>query len=267
MKRGLFLVGFVAVSNAIGGHARGLATEPVRIRVMTYNIHHGEGTDHEFDLQRLAQIITAADPDLVALQEVDRSTARSGGVDQLSELGKLTGMHTAFGKAMAFQGGAYGVGVLSRFAIRDVRNDPLPDPPDFEPRTALTVAVQVKADGPVIHFTSTHFDSGRDLGNRTIQAEYVNRLSAREYPSILAGDMNARTDSEPLQILGLQWANASPPDPRPADPAARWFGRVDYVLLRPANYWRVMESTVIDAPVASDHLPVVADLASVTNVN
>ena len=74
--------------------------EPQVVRVMTYNIHHGEGSDGRFDLQRLAQIIRDADPDLVALQEVDRNTARSGGVDQIAELSRLTGMHSAFGKAL-----------------------------------------------------------------------------------------------------------------------------------------------------------------------
>src|SRR5258707_15896745 len=94
-----------------------LLAAPVVVRVLTYNIHHGEGTDGEFDLPRLANVIKSVEPDLVALQEVDEATERASGVDELAELGRLTGMHTAFGKAMDFQGGAYGVGVLSRWSI------------------------------------------------------------------------------------------------------------------------------------------------------
>ena len=97
-------------------------TVPTILRVLTYNIHHGEGMDGRFDLPRLAGIMTSADPDLIALQEVDQGTERAGGVDQVAELGRLTGMRPVFGKAMDFQGGAYGVGVLSRKPIRRVEN-------------------------------------------------------------------------------------------------------------------------------------------------
>ena len=90
----------------------GVDAAPPIVRALTYNIHHGEGTDGRLDLSRLAAIISSAAPDLVALQEVDLGTARAGGVDQLAELGRLTGMHPVFGKAMDYQGGAYGVGVL-----------------------------------------------------------------------------------------------------------------------------------------------------------
>lgn len=62
------------------------------LRVLTYNIHHGEGTDGVLDLERIAGVIKGASPDLVALQEVDVGAERTGGVDQAGELGRLTGM-------------------------------------------------------------------------------------------------------------------------------------------------------------------------------
>lgn len=57
---------------------------PATLRVLTYNIHHGEGTDGRFDLSRTAGLIATAEPDLVALQEVDQGTDRAGGVDQVA---------------------------------------------------------------------------------------------------------------------------------------------------------------------------------------
>ena len=89
-----------------------LAASPT-LRVLTYNIHHGEGTDGRIDLPRLAEVMATAQPDLVALQEVDEATDRVSGVNELDELAKLTHMHPAFGKAMNFSGGQYGVAVLS----------------------------------------------------------------------------------------------------------------------------------------------------------
>lgn len=236
-------------------------TSPNVVRVLTYNIHHGEGTDGVFDLDRLANIIKSAEPDLVALQEVDQGTERAAGVNQLTELGRLTGLQATFGKAMDFQGGGYGVGVLSRQPPLSVQNHPLPGPPGREPRTALAVDVAMRERGPVLQFISTHLDFGRDSENRAAQAESLNRLIVRDgRPSILAGDMNSRIDSPVMQILGLRWTIASSVDLSPIDPAARPQGGVDYVLFQPSDVWRMIEWNVVDAPVASDHQPVLAVL-------
>ncbi|MEX2025646.1 MAG: endonuclease/exonuclease/phosphatase family protein, partial [Pirellulaceae bacterium] len=63
----------------------------LQLRVLTYNIHHGEGIDGKLDLPRIARVIESVDPDLVALQEVDRRVERTGSVDQPAELARLTG--------------------------------------------------------------------------------------------------------------------------------------------------------------------------------
>jgi endonuclease/exonuclease/phosphatase family metal-dependent hydrolase len=118
------------------------AAIPNTLRVLTYNIHHGEGMDGRFDLPRVADVVKNAQADLVALQEVDEGTQRASGVNEVTELARLTDMHAAFGKAMDFSGGAYGVAILSRWPLRGTRNDPLPSFDDREPRTALTVDVQ-----------------------------------------------------------------------------------------------------------------------------
>jgi endonuclease/exonuclease/phosphatase family metal-dependent hydrolase len=243
-------------------------SSPHTIRVLTYNIHHGEGTDGEFDLPRLARIIESIQPDLVALQEVDQGTQRSSGVNQLTELGRLTRMHAVFGKAMDFQGGGYGVGVLSRWPLKRVENHPLPDPPDREPRTSLTVDVRVGRNGPLVKFTSTHLDSGRDLVNRMAQADELNSVLVHDdgVPAILAGDLNSQLQTQVLQILETSWSNVSPEDPPPAVPTGRP-GRVDHVLVRPFNGWKVVEASVVDAPIASDHRPVLVVLQWSENSN
>jgi len=237
------------------------APAPLTVRVLTYNIHHGEGMDGAFYLPRLARIIESSQPDLVALQEVDQGTQRSSGVNQLNELARLTRLHGVFGKAMDFQGGGYGVGVLSRWPLLHAEMHPLLDPPDREPRTSLTVAVRAHKNGPLIQFTSTHFDSGRDAVNRMAQATELNRVLVRNdsVPGILAGDLNSGLRTEVLQIFDSNWVNVAPEDPPPLVPTARP-GRVDHVLVRPFDHWKVIESTVVDAPIASDHRPVLVVL-------
>ncbi len=136
------IVSSLAIAMFLLGEGYKAAPTPRTLRVLTYNIHHGEGTDGNIDLPRQAEIVKSIQPDLVALQEVDQRTERTSGVNQLEELARLTGMHAQFGKAMDYSGGSYGVAVLSRWPFVSTRNDPLPAFPDREPRTALTVLVQ-----------------------------------------------------------------------------------------------------------------------------
>src|SRR6185503_1828899 len=92
------------------------------VRVMTYNIHHGEGTDGKIDLNRIAEVILSARADIVALQEVDRSVERTARRDLVAELAELTKMNFAFGKNIDYQGGDYGNAVLSRFRVLKYEN-------------------------------------------------------------------------------------------------------------------------------------------------
>src|SRR6266705_6832152 len=87
------------------------------LRVMTYNIHIGIGMDKTTDLKRLAGVINHEHPDLVGLQEVDRGVERTQRVDEIAEIAKLTRMEYAFAYNLHYQGGQYGVAILSRFPI------------------------------------------------------------------------------------------------------------------------------------------------------
>jgi endonuclease/exonuclease/phosphatase family metal-dependent hydrolase len=243
---------------------------PVVIRVLSYNIRHGLGRDGRIDLTRTAEAMKSARPDIIALQEVDWGTDRSGGVDQLAELARQMGMHAEFGRAIAYGGGDYGVAVLSRWPIQSSENRPLPSSPGNEQRTALSVLLRVGEDGPLIRFTSTHLSQSRWVGDGLAQAAQLNQLLVThdDTPSVLAGDFNARTDTDILRTLEGVWTNAevastpassSAPDPRTAPGRGRG-PRNDYVLFRPAGRWRVIEATVIDETTASDHRPVLAVL-------
>ena len=74
------LAAFLVITATAGGQAA--EEQPVdgslRVRVLSYNIHHAEGVDRRLDLPRIADLIKSVEPDLVALQEVDRGTDRDG---------------------------------------------------------------------------------------------------------------------------------------------------------------------------------------------
>ena len=52
------------------------------LRVLSYNIHHAEGIDGKLDVARIARVINDCQPDLVALQEVDKLVERTESIDQ-----------------------------------------------------------------------------------------------------------------------------------------------------------------------------------------
>lgn len=228
------------------------------LRVLSYNIHHGEGTDGKLDLPRIAKIIAAEKPDLVAVQEVDRKAKRSGGVDQTAELARLTGLHGTFFKAIDIEGGDYGQAILSRFPLGETTTHKLPQIAKEEQRIAGEVRLAV--DGREFAFVTTHFNHLNDA-NRRDQATKINELFASaKHPVILAGDLNANPTSGPLTILAPNWKSSKLDAELPTIPSAKPARQIDYVLYRPATRFRVADVKVIDEPVASDHRPIFAVL-------
>ncbi|MFO0809547.1 MAG: endonuclease/exonuclease/phosphatase family protein [Gemmataceae bacterium] len=234
---------------------------PLTLRVVSYNLHHGEGVDKKLDLERIAKAIAELKPDLVALQEVDVKTRRTGQVDQVARYGELTGLHATFGKSMDYDGGGYGNAILSRFPIRLSKTHPLPSEAEHEPRSVLEVRVRPSDDGPEIAFLSTHLNH-RDGGIRTRQAQKIADLFGKEQgPVILAGDLNATPESLPVKALvGSGWTDATAGRGVLTIPVEKATRQIDFVLMRPAGRFHVVEARSVPERVASDHLPVLAIL-------
>lgn len=256
MKRRTFLrMATVGVVLA-GLSAAARAGDPVRVRVLTYNIHRGVGDDGKFDLERIAKVIVEQRPDLVALQEVDVGTRRSNGVDIATRLGELTRMSSRFAAAMPFDGGEYGDCVLTPHEIVEAKAYPLPAPPKSEPRVLLRARVKHPSLAETIEFGVTHLDHA----NADVRVDQVREI-AKTWPAgggpleILAGDLNATPDSGAIKELTARWTDADAAASRPTFPAKKPRIRIDYVLFRPAANWKGVSATVIDEKVASDHAP------------
>lgn len=234
--------------------------DPVVVRLMTYNVRHGRGADGQVDLDRIATTILKSRPDLVALQELDRGTPRSGGVDQLAELARLTSMRGAFGKSLDLLGGEYGVGVLSRYPILGHQVFRLPSSPDREPRVALETRISVPGLPPLI-FVSTHLDHTAGDQDRVQQAEKIRELFGQG-PSlaIVAGDLNATPGSTPLVRLTELWRiSDTEHGGQPTAPADDPQRKIDYILLEKNQPWRVRRVEVVPDRISSDHRPVVVE--------
>lgn len=229
------------------------------LKIMTFNILHGATMNNDGNLEVIAQVIRDVDPDLVALQEVDVRTGRSKGLDLATELGRLTNRTPLFARAMAYDGGEYGVGILSRYSFRATRAIALPFSGNNEPRAALEAVVELP-DGQAISFVATHLDnvSAHDRAN---QARLINQTFGKSsLPRLLAGDFNATPDSEAISILREAWTPTDGLDAPPTFPSNDPKIKIDYIFFAPAADWVVVETKVMRHEVASDHFALVSTL-------
>ena len=254
--RGVSLLAVLLLGACVGQPPASSAQGGDTIRVLAYNIHHGEGMDSVLDLERIGELIRRVDPDLVALQEVDSVVRRTEGIDQATVLGGLTGMEHRFGHFMPYQGGSYGMAVLSRLPIRSSENVRLPD--GDEPRSALSVTVELPHTGPLT-FVGIHFY--RTEAERMAQAEGLDQhLEGHAEPVILAGDFNSQPGSAVMEYLDRGWTIIDKGEDSDTYPSFGPEREIDFVLLRPTARFEVLSEELLDEPVISDHRPVVVDL-------
>ncbi len=227
------------------------------VRVLAYNIHHGEGMDGVTDLERIAALIRQVKPDLVTLQEVDSVVDRTGGVDQATVLGELTGMTPVFGAFMPYQGGQYGMALLSAWPIVSTDNIRLPD--GDEPRTALSAVIASPVTGRELRLVGIHFY--RTEAERLAQAERLEaHLSEETRPTILAGDFNSEPGGTVMTWLAERWHIVPKGDDNLTFSSFDPVKEIDFILIRPRERFEVTEHVLLDEPVMSDHRPVVIEL-------
>ena len=250
---------------ACASGTRARSDAPRTVRVLVYNIHAGKDAHGADNLARVAELVRQSGADLVLLQEVDRGTRRSGGVDQPAVLGGLTGYAAAFGRTLDYDGGEYGIAILSRWPIaRDTLVHLPVDPPQaraggsHEPRGALRATVA--APGGEIAVVNTHLDASRDDVWRTQEIRTVlaiaDSLRAAGVATLVGGDFNSTPESavqDATRSAGLRdaWLSCGRGDGLtfPADSAIK---RIDYLYLTGSA--RCDEATVPRSD-ASDHRP------------
>ncbi len=222
------------------------------LRVMCWNIHHGVGIDGKLDLTRIAKVIEAASPDLVALQEVDHRCSRSAMVDQTAELARLTGMSGHFGPAMDFGGGQYGLAILSKHPVHATRVHPLPG--DGEPRIAFVA--EISRDGLRFQFTTLHLELTEET--RIQQARHLTQNPGLSAPLLIAGDFNAPAESPSMRIFSAKWPLLAKAEPRFTHPADKPTDEIDHFLAK--GFSSVEPVSVLPESLASDHRPIIVNL-------
>ncbi len=225
------------------------------LTIMTYNIKHGEGMDDRWNLFRPIAVVEKIRPDVLCLQEVDRGTKRSFGADEPYMMGHILAplWRWAFVKSFDSNGGEYGNAILSCEEPLSTVRCPLPGV--NEPRSLILCEF---ANYAVATFHASLHEETRLASVATLE-----RL-AKTFPKplFIAGDWNDVPDSRFLRAIGESFAILSDTSVKTAA-ADKPTACIDYVAVDKAHAdrVRVLEATVPDEPLASDHRPVVVRVA------
>ena len=168
------------------------------IKVLSFNVRHGVNFDGEPAMAQQAKVINSAEAALIGLQEIDENCRRSGMVDQTAKFAELAKAEGRFGSFMDFDGGRYGLAVLSKLTIK--RTDVVKLPTGREPRVALVLEVETLAATRLL-FANVHFDWTTEKLRVPQAKALLAHLKDRDLPTIVLGDYNAKPGSPTLQMF------------------------------------------------------------------
>ncbi|WP_227995107.1 endonuclease/exonuclease/phosphatase family protein [Oceanobacillus sp. CFH 90083] len=238
------------------------------LNVMTYNIHHGVGTDKLLDLSRIAEVIKKSDADIIGLNEVDKHfSKRSNYEDQISFLADQLHMDKAFASSVSLKANKsssskrqYGNVLLSRYPIihQEVFHFHFISGL-VEGRSLLDTTVEVNKKRMKVYVT--HLSINPYL--HQLQINYIKQaIYKQSQPIILMGDFNMRTGSRGWKKLHHTYKDVwyetnhrhgyTYPSNHPRL-------RLDYIFVN--QKMKIIEAEVMKyLPQASDHLPLRAQL-------
>lgn len=242
----------------------GTAQQPTSVRVITYNIRHASppSKPNVIDIDTIAFVIRKYKPDIVALQEVDVHTGRSGKtLNEAQAIAEKLNMHYYFGKAIDFDGGEYGIAILSKFPLLNTQTFALPSANEKAERRALIMAT-VKLNGKnLMSFACTHLDAEEEDDSRLMQIASIDSiLSKQKDPVLLAGDLNSEPKSAVIQTLDAKYNRTCLSSCSNSFPNIKPNKLIDYIAYRKQDPFVTISHQVLDEPYPSDHLPVLAVL-------
>lgn len=167
-----------------------LGSNNVTIRVMTYNIHHGEGADSVFDFVRIANDINQSNADIVALQDVDRWVERTHKIDLMTKLADFTGMTYTFGKSTDLEGGEHGNGLLTRFPILEEKYLTYRLQLANDPCSLMRVVLDVRGTEIVVMNTELSGDVSDTVQNSDVEEILATAKEYHNVPILVCGCLN-----------------------------------------------------------------------------
>ncbi|GAA0238198.1 endonuclease/exonuclease/phosphatase family protein [Halobacterium noricense] len=240
---------------------------------MSYNIHHGAGSDGQLNLTHTARVIRESGAEIVGVQEVDGHWgARSNFEHQAKRLAKMLDMNYFFAPIYSLEPleqnrprREYGLAVLSEHPILRAENHEitrLSTQIGTEPQLAPGFPeVRVNIRGVILSVYATHLDYRADPAVRRMQVDDMLKIVRNREPTVLMGDLNATPDAPELapllDMFDDTW-DGQGDGTGYTFPAENPTKRIDYVLTSSTigtNSVKVVKTH------ASDHRPVVAELS------
>lgn len=227
------------------------------LKVLCYNIHHANPPSKPgvIDIDAIVKVVKNSNADIVALQEVDRFTKRSG-KDEAKIIAEKLGMNYHFFKAIDHDGGEYGLAILSRYKLKDAKLIPLPQINVAEKRILSHVTLAVL--GKEFIFANTHLDASRTHENRNVQMQHILKYFENyTLPIILCGDFNSVAGSEAINALDQQFKRTCVDDCPGTVPQDKPRRTIDFIAVKNLS-WPLLSYQVIEETYASDHRPITA---------
>ena len=228
------------------------------VRVMSMNIKES-GKYAKYKIEPYADVIKEYNPDFVCLQEIDYRTIRNGGKDFLGELAKLTGMFPYFCQSFSYQGGGFGVAILSKYPFYKAQKVIAKIDGARENRATGWVYVLLPS-GESIRVASTHLAlESADITTQNLAQINSKIFEDKQTPTLLIGDFNSTPESGPIEYAKIKWQEIGPRNgfTIPADNPNR---QLDYIMGYPKKKWSYASYEIVAKPELSDHCFIVADV-------
>jgi endonuclease/exonuclease/phosphatase family metal-dependent hydrolase len=230
------------------------------VRVATYNIHRCRGLDGRTRPERIASVLRSVSADIVALQEVVGAGSHGGG--HAEALGAALGMGWLMAPARLLRGHQFGNAVLSRFPIVEHAEQDLTWK-TCEPRRLQRADILV--DGCVLHVYNVHL--GTAILERRYQAERLVAAVADRHvngPKLVLGDFNEWMKGLATTLMSARFNSVDLRDylrRRRTYPGLFPILHLDHIYYAgKVDILGVELARTRMALVASDHLPLVADV-------
>jgi endonuclease/exonuclease/phosphatase family metal-dependent hydrolase len=239
----------------------------VNIRIVTYNVHKCRGLDRQVRPERIAQVLSGCNADVISLQEVIADASGEPEKNQPQFIASLLGNYQVrFGEARLHRGEPYGNAILSRIPIVSsqvydlTRNG-------RERRGCLRV--DVECDRQLLHVFNVHlgtsFFERRHQGRRLISTDVLGSKELK-WPTIVVGDFNEWTRGLASRLMSTQFSSLEAKlhlQRRRTYPGVLPIFNLDHFYFdkRLELVSARLLSTKL-AKIASDHLPIVAEFAA-----
>lgn len=254
-------------------HAKAVTSDPVTVKIATFNIAAGRGIDGFYNLSRIANAIEKTEADIIGLQEVDVHWGDRSRKDHMIEkLANRLNMEYYFAPIYDLDPvneneprRQFGVAVLSKYPItaavnREITRLSTQNPNPFPRLTPGFLEAEINVEGAELAFYVTHLDYRSDPTIREMQVGDMKEIMKKNTYSILVGDLNATPNAlelKPLQETYTDVWRTSGNGQGYTYPTTKPDRRIDYILVSPRI--KVNKATILEST-ASDHLPVIAKI-------